>query len=143
MQMEGEVAAMKKIGTTALCILLALSFVVCVICYGENKRFSLEKYLTNLSQIQKPSSWDTLIFTWEEDYYYQKITDPNDPNYEEVVEVYWDAYTGDQPILAGISNIVGFFKRLRFSALLIVGIIGEIFEMRDLILPWNATVEVT
>ena len=87
MQLEREVDAVKK----ALCLLLAVIFVCCVYVHGEDKRFSLEALITNLTNFQDMPTVQDIVDCWQNDKYYVGNV---------LMLPYWvDVYCGLNPVL--------------------------------------------
>ena len=134
MQVEGEVAAMKK----ALCILLAAIFVCCVVFYGENERFSLEAFLNNITKFEDMPSIEKVTEIWTLPYYDDSdLGFGSDP---EMTKIYFEDYDGDNPVLEFFDGVRGFFRRLTYSIKLVVRIMMSVFKNLKYLLPWNSTV---
>ncbi len=63
-KMEREVAVMKK----ALCFFLAIVFVCCVFVHGQNKRFSIEAMITNLTNFEDMPTFSDIADCWQSPY---------------------------------------------------------------------------
>ena len=55
---------MKRFFSGLVVAVLILTFVVCIYCYGENRRFSLEYYIENISEIQSGIWLSSLGEVW-------------------------------------------------------------------------------
>lgn len=55
---------MKRFFSGLVAAVLILTFVVCVYCYGEDRRFSLEYYIENISEIQSGIWLSSLGEVW-------------------------------------------------------------------------------
>lgn len=62
--MEGSVAIVKK----ALCFFMAVVFVCCVLCHGEDERFSVEVMITNLTNFEDIPTMQDVIDCWMKPY---------------------------------------------------------------------------
>ena len=58
---------MKRVFAGFAVALVILTFIVSVYAYGQNKRFSLEKYIENLSQLHPAFYLGNLMVVWSLD----------------------------------------------------------------------------
>ena len=130
----------------ALCFLLAIIFVCCVITHGENKRFSLEKMITNLTNFQDMPTMQDIAECWTMDYYYVAVETyasagggSNSGGFGQQI-VYYEEYDGENELLMWLDSMVGFFKRLARTMKIIGEMIICIFDNVQYLLPWNNTV---
>ena len=129
---------MKRFAAGFLTVVLALTFICCVYCHGEKQRFSLELWITNLTGIEEIPSIKDFVDVWKLDYYFEYLSGETGGGRK---TVYYEDYTGDDPVLQFFSAVKGFFMRLYRCCTLTVDIISAIFKNLDRILPWNAVVE--
>ncbi|MBQ7348164.1 MAG: hypothetical protein IJW55_09410 [Clostridia bacterium] len=128
----------------ALCFLLAIIFVCCVIVHGDNERFSLEAMITNLTNFQDMPTMQDLVDIWTQDNYAIDTlasagggddsgtvsggtTDEERTNFFTAVVDFFD-------------ELVTFVRRCWDSILLFVDVIVAIFDNVEYLLPWNNTV---
>lgn len=127
---------MKRVFSALIAALLILSFVVCVYAYGSNKRFSVEKYIENLSQLQFSLLIGNLMLVWGADVF--PMADFTTGGYKwKVIQ----PYTGESEILAFFDDVRWFFWRCIATGTLLARLAGEIVKNFELLLPWNATVD--
>lgn len=141
--MERQVANVKK----AITILLAVTFVVCVICYGSNKRFSFERWIENIAAgVSEIPSIQGIIDIWDQGKTASDMQragpgggDNSGGEYVGGDEERTNFFEKTMDFFQSIGN---FFSRLWDTILYLVDMLMAIFRLVGVILPWNATVEV-
>ncbi len=132
MQMEGEVVVLKKV----LALFLAVVVVCCVYGYGGNTRFSVQKWLENVTVLGSLGSIEDLTKYWtDKDFFLEYPEGQGPPEY-----ILFESYEGDNEILEWFDGVVGFFKRLYYTVKEFANMLVNIFSNVRLLLPWNATV---
>lgn len=143
---------MKRFFSGLVVAVLILTFVVCIYCYGENRRFSLEYYIENISEIQSGIWLSSLGEVWTSNGY--TISYPiTDNRYEGsgagpgggdnaggFERVSFSPYEGTNEVLKFLDNIRIFFLRLGATFRILGNALVCVFKDFRLLLPWNATV---
>ena len=122
---------------------MAIVFVCCVMCYSTTERFSLEKYLINISEkVTDIPSLEGLIEIWTKEE--RNSVHGGGAGHVGGRSVSSDAerttfFEEVKDFFAGIGD---FFGRLWDSVIYIVDILVTVFEILPVLLPWNATVPI-
>ena len=142
---------MKRFFAGLVAAVLILSFIVCVYCYGTDRRFSLEYYIENISEIQSGIWLSSLGEVWTSDGY--TISYPaTDEQYDGagpgggehaggIEYVSFSPYEGTNEVLKFLDNIRIFFLRLGATFRILGNALVCLFKDFKLLLPWNATVK--
>ena len=132
MQMEGEVVVLKK----ALALFLAVVVVCCVYGYGSNTRFSVEKWIENVTILGSSGSIEDLTKYWT----CGDVLIEYPEGYGPPLYIRFESYEGDNDVLEWFDGVIGFFKRLYYTVKEFAEMLVDLFYNVRLLLPWNATV---
>jgi len=123
-----------------LAVFFAILFVCCVVSYGENKRFSAELMLNNLTNFGDMPSLDRVVDCWTEDGIW---IDTSTGSVIGGKWIYFENYDGNTEVLQFFDFVRGFFLRLYYSISILIDMFICILDNVEYLLPWNNTVEVT
>lgn len=130
---------MKKILISALCVILAMLFVVTLYVHGEGKRFSLKKWMISATVfVSTLSMVGNVSRYWENSSFMDGDVEIKPEEMIDVPVVDW--LVG--PILGFFGTIKGFFIRCFYTIRHCMETVGMTFYVSRNLLPWNCTVEV-
>lgn len=128
---------MKRVFAGFAVALVILTFIVSVYAYGQNKRFSLEKYIENLSQLHPAFYLGNLMVVWSLDTFPMPVfTGDDGVNFKTL-----DPYTGDTEVLKFFDDLRCFFWRCIGTGAWIARGGLDLLQNFELVIPWNATVD--
>lgn len=153
---------MKRFGMTVLSAFLALTFVMCVLTYGTEQRYSFMEHFSNIAEeFSETPSMEELVGYWTSDRFKPSFNgvefyphvggavgsipggSTGDDGYiypEKVSDGDWGALHPLQDILGVIK---GFFVRAYYSILWVCNFVLHLFFIVGVLLPWNGLVERT
>lgn len=131
---------MKRVFSVYLSIIVALTFVSCVYLEGQDRVFSLEKWISNVSELGEISSFRDLIDCWTKPGYSKQLGSTEDGTGEAWTYVVYEEYEGDNATLEFFDVVRGFFRRLFHALELFFDGVYSLLTSADKLLPWNATV---
>ena len=126
---------MKRFFSGLVVAVLILTFVVAVYCYGEDRRFSVEYYLDNLSQLKTSFFLTNVTLVWMSDEYV--IPDFSTGG----VSTYTlNRYTGDNETFQFFDSLRCFFMRCTHTGAWLARTASDLLSNFAYLLPWNAVV---
>ena len=130
---------MKKVLMSALCVILAVMFIVTLYCYGDGKRFSLKKWFSNVSMaFSALGAIGDVSKYWVYDFF---TVDGVDIYPEEMPDTAVDWLVGG--ILEFFGVVKGFFVRCFYTVRHVLLVVYVVHTVAGRCLPWNCLVEVT
>lgn len=127
---------MKRFFSGLVAGVLILTFIVSVYCYGEDRRFSPEYYLENLSNLKTSFFLTNIALVWSMD-------DFPVPNFSTGgISLYkLDPYTGDSDTLQFFDSLRRFFMRCAYTGAWLARTLTDLISNFSYLLPWNAVVK--
>lgn len=127
---------MKRFFSGLVAVVLILTFIVCIYCYGENRRFSLEYYIENLSNLKTSFFLTNIALVWSMDDYLV-------PNFREGGVSFYslDPYSGDNDVLNFFDSLRRFFMRCTHTGGWLARTAADLLSNFSYLLPWNAVVD--
>ncbi len=137
---------MAKIATSALLVLLVITFIMGVYNAGSGKQYS---FWVHFQKIEKEfyglPSFEKLASYWGDDSITVRVSRSRaGTNYviypEHVTDSDWGIF---EPIQSFFGSVKGFCVRSYYTIVWICDFVIEIFGLIGVLLPWNGNVEVT
>ncbi|WP_400246173.1 hypothetical protein [Methanomethylophilus alvi] len=126
---------MKRFFSGLVVAVLILTFIVAVYCHGEDRRFSVEYYLDNLSQLKTSFFLTNVTLVWMSDEYV--IPDFSTGG----VSTYTlNRYTGDNETFQFFDSLRCFFMRCTHTGAWLARTASDLLSNFAYLLPWNAVV---
>ena len=128
---------MKRVLAGFIVAIVILTFIVSVYAYGQNRRFSFEKYIENLSKLQPTFYLANLMIVWGMDVFPMPVfTGDGGITFKSL-----EPYQGDSDILKFFDDIRCFFWRCIGTGAWFARGGLDLLKNFDLLIPWNATVD--
>ena len=126
---------MKRFFSGLVVAVLILTFIVAVYCHGEDRRFSVEYYLDNLSQLKTSFFLTNVPLIWMSDEYLI-------PNFSTggVSTYTLKRYTGDSATFQFFDSLRCFFMRCAHTGAWLARTASDLLSNFAYLLPWNAVV---
>ena len=126
---------MKRFFSGLVVAVLILTFIVAVYCHGEDRRFSVEYYLDNLSQLKTSFFLTNVPLIWMSDEYLI-------PNFSTggVSTYTLKRYTGDSETFQFFDSLRCFFMRCAHTGAWLARTASDLLSNFAYLLPWNAVV---
>lgn len=127
---------MKRFFSGLVAVVLILTFVVCIYCYGENRRFSLEYYIENLSNLKTSFFLTNIALVWSmDDYLVPNFSTGGISTYQ------LNPYTGTSETLQFFDSLRCFFMRCTHTGAWLARTAADLLSNFSYLLPWNAVVD--
>lgn len=127
---------MKRFFSGLVAVVLILTFVVCIYCYGENRRFSLEYYIENLSNLKTSFFLTNIALVWSmDDYLVPNFSTGGISTYQ------LNPYTGTSETLQFFDSLRRFFMRCTHTGAWLARTAADLLSNFSYLLPWNAVVD--
>ena len=128
---------MKRVLVGFVVAVVILTFIVSIYAYGQNKRFSFEKYIENLSELHPAFYLGNLMIVWGMDVFPMPVfTGDGGITFKTL-----NAYEGESEVLKFFDDIRCFFWRCIGTGAWIARAGLDLLKNFELIIPWNATVD--